>query len=521
MSEDNQKKTRVVIVGAGVGGLASAYQLLHPSRAGAFEVTLLEANARVGGRCMTLRPGDTLQERGGPLQTCTFLAESGQRDTPYLNAGPGRIPSAHQRLLGYLAELEVELEVYVMESRSNLVYRREIGRSEPVRRYAADVRGRLAELLASQVELLGGFGGTRQAEFLELLRAFGELDDSNCYGRAATRAGYRRLPGVAPGLPVEHRSLGELLTSGFWRDQFYQVQDFLWQATSFQPVGGMDRVAMAFADQVRAWGGTIACSSPVETITRDPNGPGPYRVDYVDPGGERKSVHADVCISNAAIPLLNRLLGDGLDGQFRDAVAHVASHGGFLQPAVKVGWQAKRALWQRGKAPGEVPTFGGIDRTSHEMAQIWFPSTGFHDEYGVLTGAYVNHVDRALRWGRMSPTQRLAEARSGAAELRGREFAAALDHGLTVAWQNMPYIGGGWVDWHQVGNYRRAYIDVLRGHDDSLFVCGDQLSTLPGWMEGAVASAEYTVRRITGEAEFVERVEDIEIPNIQQLIRGH
>ena len=51
---------RAVIVGAGVGGLTTAYELLAQNSG--MQVTLLEANNRTGRRCLTLRTGDTLVE---------------------------------------------------------------------------------------------------------------------------------------------------------------------------------------------------------------------------------------------------------------------------------------------------------------------------------------------------------------------------------------------------------------------------------------------------------------------------
>ena len=55
---------------------------------------------------------------------------------------------------------------------------------------------------------------------------------------------------------------------------------------------------------------------------------------------------------------------------------------------------------------GVVPIFGGISWTSHQIKQIWYPSNDYHDQKGVLTGAY-NFAKTAYNWGKIS--QKAAE----------------------------------------------------------------------------------------------------------------
>ncbi|MDP3854245.1 FAD-dependent oxidoreductase, partial [Phenylobacterium sp.] len=98
----------VVILGGGIAGLVNAYEL---ERAG-FAVTLLEARDRLGGRNWTLRNGSKIEMVGEPDQTVTFS------DGVYMNAGPARLPSHHEGVLGYCRKLGVELEVEVNSSRS-------------------------------------------------------------------------------------------------------------------------------------------------------------------------------------------------------------------------------------------------------------------------------------------------------------------------------------------------------------------------------------------------------------------
>src|SRR5258708_31439996 len=125
IEENSLNGKHVVIVGSGVGGLTTAYELL--SHNSAITVTVLEARDRTGGRCLTLRTGDTLTEdknsnlKSSPGETQVVRFERPVGDSePYLNAGPGRIPSSHKRVLDYLRRFGVEVEIYVMATDSNM-----------------------------------------------------------------------------------------------------------------------------------------------------------------------------------------------------------------------------------------------------------------------------------------------------------------------------------------------------------------------------------------------------------------
>jgi len=80
--------------------------------------------------------------------------------------------------------------------------------------------------------------------------------------------------------------------------------------------------------------------------------------------------------------------------------------------------------------------------------------------------------------------------------------------GLSIAWQSVPYIGGGWAEWKRDdAQHIAAYKRLLRA-DRRFVVSGDQVSYLPGWQEGAVLSAYHVISLITGRAKLAAPAEE-------------
>src|SRR4030081_2993074 len=117
LKRDSLNGKHVVIIGSGVVGLTTAYELLANNSD--LKVTILEARDRTGGRCLTLRTGDTLTEDPnsdlyrppGKTKVFGFERPVGDRD-PAPTPGPGRIPSSHRLLLNYLQRFRVAVEIY-------------------------------------------------------------------------------------------------------------------------------------------------------------------------------------------------------------------------------------------------------------------------------------------------------------------------------------------------------------------------------------------------------------------------
>lgn len=492
----------VLVLGAGVGGLTAAYELL---RAG-YDCTVLEAQDRLGGRSLTARNGSVIREEsadhGATEQTCRF------DDGLYLNMGPGRLPYHHRRALHYCRELGVALEIYVMTTTANLFQTDDAfgGKALPRRQLMADTRGYISELLAKSVrdfDLDAQLDREDGERLLSLLRVFGDLDDRWRY-TGSTRAGCRFPLTVheacEPACPVP---LDDLLDAEFWQHRFYQPEDYEWQPTLFQPVGGMDRIVEGFRRSI----GRLA-SRPVDQVLRqgvevreirlDDDG---VEVTYRDRGtGRTGTERADFCVSNIPLPILAGIPA-GFSPDFQAAVDHVR-----FAPTCKVGWQAQERFWESDR----YEIYGGISFIDHIITQMWYPSEGYFGARGTLTGAY-NFTREAERMGRMGLAERLRVSRQGAIRLH-EEFASDETVperlGLSIAWQNVPFQKGGWAEWTDTPEDRAAYARLL-APDGRFHVVGDQVSTLPGWQEGAMMSAEHVVEQIAG-------IRPLTVPQIDQ-----
>jgi len=490
----------VLILGAGIAGLTAAYEL---HRAG-YRCRILEAQERAGGRSRTARRGDVITELVDGKQVsqeCRF------DEGLYLNLGPGRLPHHHRRVLRYCRELGVALEPYIAETMANVVQTPSGfgGQARTHRQVANDTRGRIAELLAGVVNgggLADELAGDRKAA-LDLLRVFGGLGADDTY-RGSTRSGCATPPTIAhrcePPTPL---TLRELLGSRFWGTNFYQPLEHMWQATLFQPVGGMDMIVKAL---VRRVGGLIRYGAPVTAIDLADDS---VRVTWQQ-GDRTHTARADYCLSSIPLPVLQEIPAN-FSRDFGAAVHFVK-----FEPTCKVGWQANSRFWESDR----YQIYGGISRIDHNVTQVWYPSYDYFTAKGTMTGAY-NYEDRATALGKMTAADRLKVAKEGGALLHPEftdESIVPTELGLSIAWQNVPYQLGGWAHWTDDEPHRTAYRRLL-APDRRFHVIGDQVSPLDGWQEGAMMSAEHAVNQVGGLVPTTEAAV-VHAPDSRSLTQG-
>jgi len=514
LSSDHGAGKKVVILGAGIAGLTAAFEM---QKAG-YDVTILEAKDRAGGRSFTVRRNDVIEENTGTKQVCKF--DEGPQF--YLNAGPGRLPYHHTAILHYCTLLGVPLEVYTMMSRANFFQRDGSWADESVvnRRIANDTRGWISELLAKSVQrgcVDDELKGVDKDGLLSLLASFGDVDPKDDYEYlGSSRSGYAIDPGVEScGKLLQPLKLADLVDSKFWDDRFFQAEEYEWQPTLFQPVGGMDKIWHAFLDKTPV-GKLVHYKKEVFGVYNITDGGQPkVKVTYRPAGSNgsaNETILADYCISTIPLPIL-ATFDNNFAKDFADAVGSVK-----FADTCKVGWQTNDRFWET-----KDQMYGGISYIRDNITQMWYPSWDYFGKKGVLTGAY-NYDDDAIYMASLGLKDRLDLAMKGGKKLHP-DFAShiPIDLGLSIAWKNVPYQLGGWADDWTCED--KQYERLLKP-EGRFWVAGDQVSYLSGWQEGAVRSAHHVINRIAGvmiEAPMAKKgvaISKRPAPSIRRRTRG-
>lgn len=413
--------TRVLVLGGGIAGLVSAFELRNLG----YEVTVLEARSRPGGRNYTVRGGDAVRLSDGSVQQCAW--EPGH----YQNFGPARLPSIHPNILGYCRKLGVELQVEVNMSRSAYLQNDAAmdGKPQVFRQVVNDTRGHVSELLMkcmNQGALDTEITGDDKGRMLDFLRVYGPLDEAGKY-TGSDRAGYSKTAeaGNVTGVLSEPIDMHTLLQAKFWQGMLFDEQ-FDMQATMFQPVGGMDRIPYAFA---KALGPLVKYNAAVTSIHKGESG---VEVGYIE-GGTAKTIKADYCINALPLTLL-RKIDNNLSAPYKKVIAECT-----YASAYKVAWESRR-FWEQ-----DYNIYGGLEFVNTGCSPIWFPSAGLFSDRGIVVSGYTD--EGRTPFASMDLQSKFAESRKSIERLHPR-------HGHEL--EKPMYYGWGKSEWNE-GSWIRTY----------------------------------------------------------------
>jgi monoamine oxidase len=348
----------------------------------------------------------------------------------------------------------------------------------------------MAELLAKAID---SHALDQQASKDELatLRAFigrfGSLDATGTHVPDGA-AGYSVEPGAYAQAPVP---LPALAFSDLFPNQaiglpyaFEHIPDM--QATMLQPVGGMDRIAHAIYDQVKA---TVRLGTPVSAIRRSGER---VRIEH-GPGAQ--ATEADYCICTLPLTVLSRIPADFSAPK----KAALATPPPYLH-SVKLAFEAPR-FWET-----DDYIYGGLAWTDRLNENVLYPSDRYGADKGVLVASYCagwTHRENPDAFSALSHEERTRICRESIEALHpGRSHL--LTKPATVAWGLTPYsegVGALWPDSRREGGGARtdAYYELLKPEGPIAFA-GEHLSYQGLWQEGAALSAHEALKLVAAMA---------------------
>jgi monoamine oxidase len=476
-------RTRVIVLGAGVAGLCTAYEL---EKAG-YEVEVLEARERPGGRNWTIRRGTTETDLDGVRQRCRFA------EGEYFNAGPARI-GQHHTTLDYCRELGVPVEVFTNANAQGWYYNEAsetvggawAGQRIRHRQARADTYGYVSELLAKAVDqgaLDAELTAADKEALIEFLLGFGFLEPREFgfeYSFSGGRGGY--VPGDEPGAgnqwgtPVDPAPISDVLASRLGNYFAFELE---WDQAMvmYQPVGGMDRIPYAFEAALRhrpTYGAEV---------TEIRNGSSGVSVSYRRRGRVRTTT-ADFCVCAIPAHLVARM-ANNFDPAVSDHLARA-----LPIAAGKMGLQYRRRWWEE-----DDQTFGGITYTNLDIREIWYPSHDYLASRGVLLGYYVGGDDAAA-YAALSPAEREARALERGARIHGPVYIDEFETSFSTHWDRVRYSEGSIMFWNdEAWEQPDGPFGPLLEPAGNVYFAGDHLSGSP-WQHGALESARLVVGKL-------------------------
>ena len=465
------KGKKVAILGTGISALVSAWEL---TKAG-YDCTVLEASHRAGGRVFTIRSGTVIDEIGN-YQRCDWDDDRHM----YFNAGAARVPSIHRNVLHYCKELDVDLEVFVNESKTAWVQDDAMLDGRAVRNtdYTSSLRGFIAEMLTKSLgesELNAALSESESETLLSMMRSFGDLNENMLY-QGSIRAGYASGGFLDHGSKKDIIALRDLLKARNARSVFTTTQEGTGSGPLLmQPVGGMDRIIYAFANRL---GDRIKFLSPVTSVMVNDDG---VEIGY-EQDGTAALLKADYCFNCIPSHLMSGI-PNNFPAPYMDALNYIRRG-----KAYKAAVQAKQRFWEK------EDIYGGISWVNSPIQQIWYPSHGIHKEKGIVLAAY--------NFGGGNFTEMSQQDRIEALYIHGEKihpnYRQLVEKPVTIAWHRMNHMLGCAPRWSRTrGGWsheeEQMYETVRQPVNGRHYMIGDQITQHSAWMESAIQSAHYAL----------------------------
>ena len=436
---------KIIVIGAGMAGLVAGYEL---RRAG-HDVTILEAQKRVGGRIHTLREpfGDNL----------------------YAEAGAMRLPTTHKLTQTYIKKFGLQTREFTKVSTNAFYYLHG-------RRYLMSDVSRDPACLG--LDFAGPNGDQTVFQLWdEMLRPTIrrlEADEGywdECLSKYGDFSVYDFLR--SQGWSTDSISAFAFL-EGF--DEPIRGISFLeafiaslaWHADMVQISGGMDNLPRAFIPELKS-----CIRLGTELVALD------YNTDSVivhtKAQAELEQLTGDFAIVAIPYPALRSV--DVLK-PFSSGKQMAVRQVPYVN-AAKVFLQCRRRFWEEDEG-----LFGGSTETDLPIRSIYYPDHGRETKRGVLIGCYA-YAEDAAHWASLLPEDRIAQTLKYVAMIHP-QVTNEFERGFSKVWSEDKFAGGG-ATLFDSGQPARLYSHMV-APEGPVHFAGEHTSLKHFWVEGAVES---------------------------------
>ncbi len=447
-------KKRVIIIGAGMAGLAAGYELTRQGH----DVVILEAQHRAGGRVYTLRdfaPG------------------------LYAEAGAMRIPMVHDLTLQYIRQFGLKLRPFVMGNPKSLAY---IGGQ----RMTMDEVNRNPERL--NFELAPHERGRTYEDLwhaaTQEIRDMYQQDGEDClerlaatYDRYSIRA-FLRDRGFSEGAIELYgvMSFREANLNAAVIEQFREIVGRAFEDMQ-ELEGGMDQLPLAFYRQLDR---NVRFGAEVHALEQD----GDSVTAHVKSRAGRFSVTGDYLICTMPFSVLRDVEVSPAFSRPKQRAIRELNY----NASTKIVFQVRHRFWEQ--SDGIV---GGTTVTDLPVRRVCYPSHAEPgEERGVLLASYTWGQD-ALRWGAMGHDKRIEQALEDVEKIHP-EIVREFEVGASHSWYEDPFAAGAFALFEPEQQTRLH--DTIVAPEGRILFAGEHCSLWHAWIEGALESGVKAAREI-------------------------
>lgn len=436
---------KVIVLGAGLAGLAAAWELQQAGH----DVTVLEAQNRAGGRVYTLR--------------------SPFADGMYAEAGAVSFTN-NPITRRYIDAFQLKLEPFRVNKRASVYHLR-----------GKRLEGKPGAPPDWPFDLTPE---ERKAPFALIPKLFGAAAEMNPFDPFFDLARFKKYDAVtlADHLASQgaSRELIELLSAGVFFGYGWSTGSALHRLLSDAAVafagggaaytlpGGMDQLAGGFAQALRE---RIRYGAPVTNVVQEEN---KVRVVFRQAGGEQ-TLEADRLICAAPVPALRKIEFTPPLPAAKRKIFEQLEH----TPVTRVYVQTRRRFWEDEGRGGGASTDLPVQTVSEQP----FAESALVGPRGVLE----SHMkgEQAERIAALDPEARIAFAIEHMEKVQPG-LRQHVEGGTSYCWGTDPWAGGGYA-WWKPGQLTEWVPELARA-EGRVHFAGDQTSPIPRTIEGALMS---------------------------------